>query len=217
MGTLRGRVRAGNPLSLVEAPGDLVGWPTRYGWRTLGALFIGFSLSAATVFGIPALVVEPAWSQNLHHELQGEILGVVASTAILTDLVSLSRRRLSPLGISRQTPKGYLYSERVPTHVGGFLWGLDTGTGFSTYRVSSSTWVLYLAALLGLAPWWTGLSYAAGFTVPLVSVVAFYSRANDLTSAITRALHRWLWVAQAICVGALLVLLVQDLPVFSHR
>jgi hypothetical protein len=54
--------------------------------------------------------------------------------------------------------------------VTALLWGLDTGLGFTTYRVSSLTWVAMTSILFGQMPWWSGVMYGLGFVIPLLVV-----------------------------------------------
>lgn len=48
-------------------------------------------------------------------------------------------------------PIPLLYSRTHPRPA-VLLWGVDTGTAVSTFRVSATTWVVFLAAALGLTP-----------------------------------------------------------------
>lgn len=52
------------------------------------------------------------------------------------------------------------------------FWGLDTGLIWSTFRVSCTSWVLLLAALLNVAPQWSGLVYGVSFGLPLLAAVS---------------------------------------------
>ncbi|GAB3938979.1 hypothetical protein GCM10027614_20180 [Micromonospora vulcania] len=61
------------------------------------------------------------------------------------------------------------------------IWGLDTGLMWSTFRVSATTWVLLMAALLNVAPQWSGLVFGGAFTVPLVvAILAGHGSVSDL-------------------------------------
>lgn len=69
----------------------------------------------------------------------------------------------------RQTPKE-LYHRFGPS-TGALLWGLDTGLVVTTFRVTSLSWAALALTALGLLPWWSGLLYAIGFTVPAAALV----------------------------------------------
>ncbi|WP_214408711.1 hypothetical protein [Sphaerisporangium fuscum] len=53
------------------------------------------------------------------------------------------------------------------------LWGPDIGLIWTTFRVSCTSWVLFLSALVDVAPQWSGLVYGAFFGIPLVLAVLF--------------------------------------------
>src|SRR5262249_50797602 len=55
----------------------------------------------------------------------------------------------------------------VPRPIGGLLWGLDTGSVFSTFRASAASWATALLIMDGWAPWWIGGGYGVAFSVPL--------------------------------------------------
>ena len=55
---------------------------------------------------------------------------------------------------------------------GAFLWGIDTGTAVTTFRVSVATWAAFALAFLHVLPFWSGLIYGAAFFIPLVIVIA---------------------------------------------
>lgn len=94
-------------------------------------------------------------------------LAVVAAGA---DVLAIVRARMAP-GFSRQTPKGLATEPDKPWWVTPLIWGGDTGIVGSTFRVSSTSWLLLATALLGLAPWWAGAVYGLAFAVPLAVVV----------------------------------------------
>ena len=112
---------------------------------------------------------------------------------------------MSPLSLRRQTPKEFVYAGRLDPRLGTLLWGLDTGTAVSTFRVSAATWVLLAAAIANVAPFWVGGAYAAGFLLPL-AVALVVPLSESQTSRLLAALRRELWVAQGICAVALGIL-----------
>ncbi len=83
----------------------------------------------------------------------------------LIDIRSAAGHTYCPVGPARQTPK-LLFDKFGPRHA-AVLWGLDAGLAATTIRVSAMTWLLFMAVGLHIAPWWIGVTYGLGFTVPL--------------------------------------------------
>ncbi|MGH3623078.1 MAG: hypothetical protein ACRDQ5_15000 [Sciscionella sp.] len=79
--------------------------------------------------------------------------------------------------VRRQTPQR-LFTVFGPAR-GALAWGLDTGLAITTLRVTSLTWAGLTAAILGLVPWWSGLAYAAGFTVPSLVLILLIPRRHS--------------------------------------
>ncbi len=109
----------------------------------------------------------------LPRELAWAIMVVASALGIGADLRALHRHGFS-FGLSRQTPKVLLHMGQA-FWVTPLFWGLDTGSIWSTYRVSFCSWLLLLLAILGLAPEWAGILYGLAFVVPLSMVM--YARA----------------------------------------
>lgn len=156
-----------------------------------------------------ALVLVLVLSQvgRLVAEVVGRDVRVVAALAgaalaAAADLVAIARARMAP-GLSRQTPKAVADDPRRPWWVTPLVWGGDTGIIGTTFRVSSTSWLLLLTAVLGLAPWWAGAAYGLGFAVPLAVVVATGEGAPACTlrPRLGRAAVR---AAQAVGVAVLL-------------
>lgn len=98
---------------------------------------------------------------------------VVAAVAAIGVDARAVRDNGYSLGFQRQTSKSLMHDEGRPWWVTPLFWGLDTGLIGSTFRVSCTSWVLLLAALLNVAPQWSGLVYGFCFAIPLVvSIVA---------------------------------------------
>lgn len=95
---------------------------------------------------------------------------VLAALAAGADVLAIARARMAP-GFARQTPKGVADDPNRPWWVTPLIWGGDTGIVGTTFRVSSTSWLLLATALLGLAPWWAGAVYGLAFAVPLAVVV----------------------------------------------
>ena len=113
-------------------------------------------------------------------------------------------------GLRRQTSKELGQRDSLPRWVAPMIWGLDTGLMWSTFRVSSTTWVLLAAALLNVAPQWSGLVFGTAFAGPLtVAVVAGRSDLSTLSRPGPRRLAQSAAIATAllpaIITGAMIV------------
>ncbi len=75
--------------------------------------------------------------------------------------------------LRRQTPRR-LFNNRHFLR-GAFLWGVDTGSVFSTYRASAASWAAVAMVAAGWIPLWAGALYAIGFCLPLtLAIVSFF-------------------------------------------
>ncbi|HEX6686110.1 MAG TPA: hypothetical protein VF062_25275, partial [Candidatus Limnocylindrales bacterium] len=90
------------------------------------------------------------------------VCSVAAVAAVAVDLRAM-RRRGYTVGLKRQTAKRLAHSGGRPWWVTPLFWGLDTGLVWSTFRVSATSWVMLLSALLTVAPQYSGLVYGAFF------------------------------------------------------
>ncbi|HEY3685153.1 MAG TPA: hypothetical protein VGL93_19135 [Streptosporangiaceae bacterium] len=97
------------------------------------------------------------------------IAAAVCAVFFGVDVWVLARGRMFSIGLPRQTPKMITY--RRGAMLGAFVWGLDTGTAVSTFRVSATTWAALGLTVLGIAPPLTGVAYGIGFAVPLAVAV----------------------------------------------
>lgn len=185
--------------------------PSMKGWRILFALMLGFMTSSLLIYVILSGVFAPAWEDGAYRTQRANVLVVFGVAVVAVEASSLIRRRLSPLGFSRQTPKNFLYNSRLRPTLGAFLWGLDTGTSISTFRVSGATWVLVGGAVLGFTPSWVGAAYAVGFLVPTVALIAAPMHEAS-TAGIGRLLRRSMWIGQVAC----LTLLVATILVLAR-
>ena len=218
MGTLRGRTRAGAAGGLVQTSSETDGWPSREGWHLIALIFAGFSVSALVSFATVRLVLGTAGAALVPVSISATILSAAAVVAAGLDVYAALNKRLSPAGLRRQTPKSLLYS---PTHprLAVLFWGADTGTAVSTFRVSATTWVVFLAAILGVVPPWIGGAYALGFAVPLLAALAWPlhdPKSSSLgTLKLTGRLHANVRNVQFLCAavlgGAAVTLIVASL------
>lgn len=119
------------------------------------------------------------------------------------DVHAFARGTVSLLGFRRQTPQRLKYSTR--RRVLAFAWGTDIGTGISTYRVTSSIWLLSLALIVGLVPAYVGVLYGAGLALVLAIAIVSGIVGQAVSAWLTRfmAARRWL---QGVHVLALLTL-----------
>jgi hypothetical protein len=147
-------------------------------------LALGFGISAFTLYAALSLIGQ--WMIGDAHTRAAVWLIAAGTLTVLLARDALRARTSCALGPSilgpswrRQTPKRYLDQYGVTT--AAFLWGLDTGLVFTTFRVTSLSWAAFAVTILGLVPWWAGAAYALGFGVPLVVMVLAFARRTDPT------------------------------------
>jgi hypothetical protein len=130
-------------------------------------LAIGFTASAIGVFAftssLGASVLGRAWHGTSVTPVAILSLGLFAFADL--NLVGLH----TPMW-RRQTPRHLFF--RFGPGIGAVLWGADTGLAFTTYRVTSIVWAAMILSALGLLPWWAGVGYALGFSMPLLVMVS---------------------------------------------
>jgi hypothetical protein len=144
--------------------------------KMLPTLVVGFTTSALAVFALAHVAgsaLRSSWAlpTNL----------VVAIGLAVFAAIDVAFPRARPSLLRRQTPRHL--TARVPLPVAGFLWGLDTGSVFSTFRASAASWAALVLVFAGWGPWWTGIAYAAAFCVPLCALVATYPVAGPADDA----------------------------------
>ncbi|MFF0316793.1 hypothetical protein ACFYPH_19465 [Micromonospora sp. NPDC005252] len=123
---------------------------------------------------------------------------VAALVAAAFDVHAIRTDSYAP-GLRRQTSKELGHRENIPWWVPPMIWGLDTGLMWSTFRVSATTWVLLVAALLNVAPQWSGLVFGGAFTGPLVvAILAGHGSVSDLGRPGPRRLVQSTAVATAL-------------------
>lgn len=171
------------------------------GRRYLG-LLVAAHLATATATVALAAVIGQQFLGGLPATGRIAVLAVAAVVAAGVDLAAAARRRMS-LGLRRQTPKELGHDTEAPWWLTPFIWGADTGLLWSTFRVTSLTWVVLLAALLGLAPAGTGLVYGVAFTVP-VAVSVLVGRGRHIGRIGSRFAGRGAQVIQVVSALALL-------------
>jgi hypothetical protein len=113
--------------------------------------------------------------------------------SLLLDGTDLRRGAVhAKLSCRRQTAHGV--GRRLGGRRAAFAWGADAGLGFTTYRTTSLYWAVVVAALIGLAPWWTGIVYASAFTAPLVLAWTYTPLSHDESVAV----HASCWARSRI-------------------
>ena len=149
----------------------------------------GFLLSATTVFLAVNLLGGVSGAGHLGATAHPVIGAAMCVVFFGVDIWVLAHGRQFSLGLPRQTPKMITY--RRGAKLGAFVWGLDTGTAVSTFRVSATTWAALGLTVLGIAPPLTGMAYGIGFAVPLaVAVLVPRWRPDDDDG--TRYEPRWI-------------------------
>jgi thiol:disulfide interchange protein len=94
-------------------------------------LGLGFAISAALVFGVVAILGAEALGEFQETMWAGAVAAGFVAALALTDTGAFGLR--TPMW-RRQTPKWYAH--RFSGRVTGFLWGLDAGLVFTTFRVT---------------------------------------------------------------------------------
>jgi hypothetical protein len=148
--------------------------------RVVVPLAVGFGLASTTFFGLVWLL-----GHGVSHEAAWyALLPIALSICALSDLLFPRFRLPTP---RRQTPQG-LVGRFHPT-LGGFVWGIDTGSVVTTIRASAASWAGVILIAGGWGPWWSGLVYAAAFCLPLIAIVLAVHRnaSSDMGLAGSRA------------------------------
>jgi hypothetical protein len=143
--------------------------------RPVAALAAGFTISAFIVTAI-VHALGGALTGGIHLSLG---VRIVVAAVLLVGFALLDSGKL-PIGTPmwrRQTPQRLFYMFGATR--GALLWGIDTGLMFTTFRVTSLTWVTFTLAFLGLLPWWAGIAYAAGFVVPAAILILLVPARTD--------------------------------------
>lgn len=142
------------------------GQPRRRYAGLIACFAVAFFTSATVVYAV-ARSLGAAVRTAEGTDARAFIAASARSAAVLLDAYSVRHKTWCPISLHRQTPKEILLAHGPQRAV--IARALDTGTVFSTYRVSAISWALLLLALAGIAPWWIGVAYAGGFTLPLAA------------------------------------------------
>jgi hypothetical protein len=129
-------------------------------------LALGFNLSATAIFAGVHALGEALRTDQIVEPVRYGLGATTCSILLAIDLISIVKRRQQcAIGLQRQTPKNLIF--RFGSRIGPLLWGLDTGLAVTTIRMAALTWAAFALTALGLGPWWSGLAYGLGFSVPL--------------------------------------------------
>ena len=126
------------------------------------------------------------------------LAGAAVLPLALVDLRAMTRSTYCPIGMRRQTPRILLRQFGVMTAAP--VWGFDTGLVVTTFRVAAVSWAALGFVALDLAPWWAGLGYGLGFTVPFLILLARprLGRASRAASAVDPGLEAMLRARSAM-------------------
>lgn len=159
--------------------------------KMLPPLVVGFTCSALAVFALAHL------SGSVFRASVPFLVDVLLLFGlVIFAVIDLSYPRVRPTLVRRQTPRRLAGRFSLP--MTGFLWGLDTGTVFSTFRASAASWAALVLSFAGWGPWWTGIAYSAGFCLPLAVLIATYPVAGPPDGA-----HGWRYRSTESVVAAL--------------
>ena len=156
-----------------------------------------FAIGAMVTFAIAAILfvglVRP------HMMVPSRVVATAIGLALFSalDLFAIRKNAYCRLSLRRQTPK--VLERRLGMLPTVAVWGFDLGTVVSTFRVTSASWGALMLVILGWSPPWTGLFYAAGFTLPLLFLMwtgRLPNKTPGLGSASIQALLDWRKTAQ---------------------
>lgn len=106
------------------------------------------------------------------------VVAIVLGFCALADIL-FPYMRLAPM-IRRQTPKEWM--QRLHPRAVGLLWGLDTGTMVSTFRVSAASWAALILFAVGWAPVWMASVYGITFAGSLWLLITAYDGRSERES-----------------------------------
>jgi hypothetical protein len=136
--------------------------------RVLVVFAASFVAGAAAIFAAAALAGSVLRAAGAPLSWRMAIGAGLFAVLAVVDLRAIRMRNYCPIGWRRQTPQR---GTRFGATLSAALWGFDTGTVVTTFRVAAITWGALSMAALGLAPWWIGIAYGLGFTVPLLFIL----------------------------------------------
>lgn len=169
------------------------------------ALDVGFLLGAGSVMAAVWALGGLAGTPELAGRTRPLILLAGVAVFFAFDLVAAWHGRSIPLGVRRQTPKQWRQRFRIDTSA--LLWGIDIGSGITTYRMTSAIWLGLLTLFLHLLPASMGLIYGVGLVVSVSVFVTFLGGGTAMRPWLARLLKarrpiQLLYVASTLLVAA---------------
>jgi hypothetical protein len=143
---------------LVQGPNGRARW---------AAVFVGSFIAGAVItFGVASAGAAAVESTSVPVHWRLVIAGSGLLLLVAVDLYASAKATHCPIGWSRQTPRKLLRGH--PIGIVAAVWGFDTGLVVTTIRIAAVSWGALLLTALGFAPWWAGLGYGLGFTMPFL-------------------------------------------------
>jgi len=146
--------------------------------------FAAAFVSAATLVFAAASLAGAAVERLVPMPWRAGAVAVSLLILALVDLRSLRARTYCLIGARRQARQSLIRTYSVA--VVAAVWGFDTGLAVTTYRVSALTWAAFALALLGFAPWWTGVVYGLALAVPMLVLLFITTSAERLQRELGR-------------------------------
>ena len=153
--------------------GNALGPPPKFR-HSLLLLALGFGTSAVAAYGTVYGIVLCLLGARRPNQTMCLAAAILLAVWFLFDTGAFGLH--TPMW-PRQTPR-HLFFRYGPAR-GALLWGLDSGLVFTTFRVTSLSWAALTVTVLGLVPWWSGVAYALGFSVPVVLLTLMVPRRAD--------------------------------------
>ncbi|HEX2123392.1 MAG TPA: hypothetical protein VHL59_17305 [Thermoanaerobaculia bacterium] len=142
-----------------------------------------FIAGAIAIFGAAALGGAALRAAGVSLTWRMAIGAALFAALAVVDLRAIRTGAYCPIGWRRQTPQR---GTRFGALVSAAVWGFDTGIVVTTFRVAAITWGALSLTLLGLAPWWIGIGYGLGFTVPIVFLLLTRDANSDSLQRLLR-------------------------------
>ena len=144
--------------------------------RVLAVFAASFIVGATAIFAAASLAGTGLRVAGVPLSWRIVIGAAVFAALAVVDLRAIRTRDYCPIGWRRQTPQR---GTRFGPMISAAVWGFDTGTIVTTFRVAAITWGALSMAALGLAPWWIGIIYGLGFIVPLLFMLIMREPDSD--------------------------------------
>jgi hypothetical protein len=168
----------------VQVPNKAQTWLPLYSLYALGVL-----VSSVTLGGILGFI----GSQVVPHQWQSQIIALIAILGIGLACCDFGIGGARTLTLWRQTCP--VWWRTLGQHRAVFLWGLDLGLGFTTIRVASLYWIVFLMVILIASPL-LGAAILGGYGLGLIlnlsaGVFLLAPKEENLVTINRRALQYW--------------------------